>query len=118
VLSTGIYLLRRGTVRAYLATSAGREIVNRVLGSGAILGFPAAMCSRSFQFTVEALEATNLAFLETRALNEYLRARPDLCMQVVTMMSDELIELHQKRDHMKSCDNTECSLHASCKCAH
>jgi hypothetical protein len=37
---------------------------------------------------------------------------------VVGMMSDELIELRETRDHMKNCTNTSCSLHGSCSCAH
>lgn len=117
-LATGIYLLRRGMVRAYLPHKNGKDIVNTILGPGAILGFPAAMCSRSYQFSAEVLEGSHLGFVETVRLNEFLRTRPDLCMQVVTMMSDELIELRQKRDHMKNCNNTECSLHGSCGCAH
>ncbi len=117
-LSTGVYLLRAGSVRAFLVHKNGKDIVNAVLRPGAILGFPAAMCSRSFQFTAEVLEESKLGFIETRVLNDFLRTRPELCMQVVSMMSDELIELRQTRDHMKKCDHTECSLHASCKYAH
>jgi len=116
-LCTGVYLLREGSVRAYLAHKDGRDIVNRVLGPGAILGFPAAMCARSFQFTADAVEPSKLGFIETKLLHEHLRARPDLCMQVVIMMSDELIELRETRDHMKNCKNTACSLHDSCSCA-
>ena len=117
-LSTGVYLLRSGSLRAHSAHKNGRSIVNRVIGPGAILGFPSAMCSRAFQYSTDALEDSKVGFVETRALNEYLRMLPDLCMQVVSMMSDELIELRETRDHMKTCTNTSCSLHDSCKCAH
>lgn len=118
VLCTGVYLLRSGSVRAYSAHKNGREIVNRVVGPGAILGFPAAMCARQLQYTAKALEPVEIGFIETRVLNDFLRTRPDLCMQVVGMMSDELIELRETRDHMKNCTNTSCSLHGSCNCAH
>ena len=117
-LCTGIYLIRTGTLRATSQHKDGRDIVNRIVGPGAILGLPAAMCSRSFQFSAVAVEDSELGFLETRALNEFLRVTPDLCMQVVGMMSDELIELRETRDHMKNCTNTSCSLHGSCSCAH
>lgn len=114
-LATGVFLLRKGSVRAHLDHKNGGTIVNAILGEGAILGFPAAMCARPFQFNVEALEDSHLGFIETRVLNDFLRTRPELCMQVVTMMSDELIELRQNRDHMKSCEHTDCSLYGSCK---
>jgi CRP-like cAMP-binding protein len=117
-LCTGIYLLRSGSVRAFSAHKDGRDIVNRIVGPGAILGMPAAMCGRAFQFSAKALETSEIGFIETAALNEHLRARPELCMQVVGMMSDELIELRETRDHMQNCTNTSCSLHGSCNCAH
>lgn len=103
-------------MRAYLNTGDGREVVNRILGPGALLGVPAAMCSKQYAFSVESLDdSTLVGFVETSALNDFLRNRPDLCMQVVLMMSDELIELRQSRDHMKSCNHTECSLYESCR---
>jgi CRP-like cAMP-binding protein len=116
-LCTGVYLLRSGSIRAYSAHKNGKDIVNRIVGPGAILGFPAAMCARQFQYTARAVAQVELGFIETRSLNEFLRITPDLCMQVVGMMSDELIELRETRDHMKNCSNTSCSLHGSCSCA-
>lgn len=112
--ATGIYLVRSGAVRAYLTSGEGHEVVNRVLGPGALLGVPAAMCAKSYQFTGEAVTETRVGFVAISTFNEFLRMRPDLCMQVVTMMSDELVELRQTRDHMVSCTHTDCSLHASC----
>lgn len=110
----GIYLVRSGAVRAYLASGEGREIVNRVLGPGALLGVPAAMCAKSYQFTGEAITEARIGFVAISTFNDFLRTRPDLCMQVVTMMSDELVELRQTRDHMVNCTHNDCSLHASC----
>jgi CRP-like cAMP-binding protein len=115
---TGVFLLRTGRVRATTQHKDGRDIVNRILGPGAVLGLPSAMCSRAFQFSVEALEPCDIGFVETKTLNEFLRGSPILCMEVVGMMSDELIELRETRDHMKNCTNTACSLHGSCSCAH
>ncbi|HYE23690.1 MAG TPA: cyclic nucleotide-binding domain-containing protein [Clostridia bacterium] len=112
----GIYLVRSGAVRAYLASGDGREVVNRVLGPGALLGVPAAMCAKSYQFTGEAVTETRVGFVAISTFNEFLRTRPDLCMQVVAMMSDELVELRHTRDHMVNCTHTDCSLHACCTC--
>jgi CRP-like cAMP-binding protein len=115
---TGVYLLRTGSVRATSQHKDGRDIVNRVLGPGAVLGLPSAMCSRAFQFSTQAIEPAEVGFIETKILNDFLRDSPILCMEVVGMMSDELIELRETRDHMKNCSNTSCSLHGSCNCAH
>ena len=114
---SGVFLLRSGSVRATTQHKDGRDIVNRILGPGAVLGLPSAMCSRAFQFSAEAIEPCEIGFVETSVLNEFLRGSPILCMEVVGMMSDELIELRETRDHMKKCTDTSCSLHGACKCS-
>lgn len=114
--ATGVFLVSSGAVRAQLPSARGADVLNRVLGSGALLGVPAAMCSKTYVFTAQSIDdATVLGYIETPALNDFLRTRPDLCMQVVTMMSDELLELRHTRDHMKTCTHSECSLYDSCK---
>lgn len=110
----GVYLLREGTLRAMLTGLDGSPIIDRVLAPGALLGVPAAMCAKQFQFTVTALRDCELGYVETSALNDFLRAHPELCMEVVQMMSDELLELRKPREHMHGCGHPECSLYDAC----
>ncbi len=110
----GVYLVREGTVRACLPDDKGREIFCRTLGPGSLLGLPAAMCSKTYQFTANALSDLHLSFLSTEKLNDCLRRRTDLCMQVMSMMIDELAELRRTEEHMRSCTNPECSLYEAC----
>jgi len=112
--ATGVYLVRQGTVRAFLPSSQGRELVCRTLGPGTLPGLPAAMCAKSHQFTATAVEDVHLALLSTEKLNDCLRRRSDLCMTVVGMMSDELAELRRSTEHLRNCTHTECSLHDAC----
>ena len=110
----GIYLVVKGRARARLPGAAGRELMSRMAGEGAVLGLPAALCAKSYQFDVEALETVEARFLETAAVNEILRQRPELCMRVMAMMCDELSALRQTRDHMRSCKKEACGLHEAC----
>jgi CRP-like cAMP-binding protein len=112
--ANGVFLLRSGKARATLFAHDGTLIIDRVLAPGALVGVPSAMCARKFQFNIDALEDCELGFVPTNILNEFLRARPDLCMDVVMMMSDELLELRQSRDHMQHCGHPECSLFDAC----
>jgi len=112
--ATGVYLVTAGTVRAYMLAEDGRELICRTLSAGSVLGLPAAMCSKTYQFTVEAVGSVSLSFVETAVLNEMLRGNTALCMLVVGMMSDELTEIHQTHEHMRNCTNTSCSLHGVC----
>jgi CRP-like cAMP-binding protein len=112
--ATGVYLIVKGTARASLAGKAGRELICRMAGPGSVLGLPAALCAKSYPFDVEALEAVEAIYLETATVNEILRQQPELCMQVMNMMCDELSGLRQTHDHMRNCAKESCSLHESC----
>jgi CRP-like cAMP-binding protein len=113
--ASGVYLVTGGTVRAYLPAEDGRELVCRMLPAGSLLGLPAAMCAKTYQFTAEATEDVSVGFLENTAFNELLRGAPELCMLVVGMMSDELKQIQQTHEHMRNCTNTACSLHGACQ---
>ena len=110
----GVYLVSEGTVRAFLPADDGRELICRTLSAGSLLGLPAAMCAKTYQFTVEASEDVSLRFLDTATFNGMLRGNTSLCMLVVGMMSDELTQIRQTHEHMRNCANTSCSLRAAC----
>ncbi len=111
----GIYLIVKGTARATLPSELGGELVCQVAGAGSVLGLPSALCSKRFQFDVEALEPLEAVFLPTAPVNEILRQRPDLCLQAMGLMCDELKALKQRCDQMNLCRKQECCLHGQCK---
>lgn len=111
----GVYVIVNGTARATLPGEAGSELVCRMAGAGSMLGLTSALCAKSYQFDVEALEAVEAVFLPTGMVNEILQGRPELCMQVMNMMCDELSALKQTRDHMSKCAKESCSLHEQCR---
>jgi CRP-like cAMP-binding protein len=104
----------KGAARASIAAETGRELVCRMAEPGAVLGLPSALCATSYQFDVEALEGLEAVFLPTESVNEILRQRPELCMQAMQMMCDELNALKQTRDHLQNCGKHSCSLHGAC----
>lgn len=110
----GVYVILKGTLRAWLPGGPGKELMCRTAEAGSVLGMPAALCAHNYQFNVEALEAVEAVFLETVRVNEILRQKPALCMQVMGMMCNELESLKQTRERMQNCHNTNCSLHACC----
>jgi len=110
----GVYLILTGRARAALPGEPGRELVCLTAGPGSLLGLPSALCSKSYQFDVEALEALEAAYLPVEEVNELLRQHPELCMKVMSMMCDELSTLRQTRDHLSRCTNRECGLHGAC----
>lgn len=110
----GVYLIVKGTARASLSGVPGRELMCRTAGAGAVLGLASALCANHYQFDVEAVEEVEAVFLPAAAVNEILRRQPELCMQVVNMMCDELSALRQTTEHMRNCVQHSCLLHGRC----
>ena len=110
----GIFLVTRGTARASLKDEPGRELTACMAGPGSVLGLPSAMCSKSYQIDVVAVEPLEVAFLTADDFNRIMRARPELCMKAMELMCDELAVLKQTREHMKRCANESCALYCSC----
>lgn len=110
----GVYLVRKGQVRASMQSANGEEVLCRTVDSGTLLGVPATMCARPYQFTAVSLTDVEIGFVSTDQLNEFLRARPEICMQVVGMMSDELLGLRETADNMKTCHHIHCLLNSAC----
>ena len=110
----GAYLVVSGTARAWLPDDAGRELMCVPVAPGAVLGLAAALCSNQYQFHVDAAETLETVFLASETVNEILRERPELCLQAMGMMCNELASLRQTREHMQGCGNRACSLHGNC----
>ena len=110
----GVYLIVKGTARAALSGVPGRELMCRTAGPGSVLGLPSALCANRYQFDVEAVEELEAVFLPTESVNEILRQQPELCMQVMNMMCDELSTLRQTTEHMRNCVQHSCLLHGRC----
>jgi len=113
-VAEGAYLVVSGSARAWLPDDAGRELMCVPVAPGAVLGLTAALCSNQYQFHVDAAETLETVFLASETVNEILRERPELCLQAMGMMCNELASLRQTRDHMQCCGNKACSLHGSC----
>lgn len=110
----GVFLVLKGTARAVLAGGQGRKLLSLTAGPGSLLGVPSALCAKSYQFDVECVEALEAAYLPVAQLNELLRLRPELGMQVMSMMCEELSALGRTREHLSRCQNKECGLHGYC----
>jgi CRP-like cAMP-binding protein len=111
----GVFLIVEGRARAVLPGGAGAELACWTAGPGALLGVPSALCAKSYQLDVESLEQVEAVYLPVSQLNELLRQRPELGMQVMNMMCAEMSALGKTRDHLSRCKNRECGLYCQCQ---
>lgn len=91
--SGGIFLLCRGKARLTMYSRTGERLGFRTVGPGYLLGLPASMRNQPYNFTVELLENSQVAFIRKQDIPTLLRRRSDLCWRLVRTLSQELRRL-------------------------
>jgi CRP-like cAMP-binding protein len=91
--SRGVYLLVQGRANLTLRADTGRSVTFRNVGAGYVLGLPGTILNRTYIFTAELLDDSQVAFIPAADVVGFLRNRGDLCFEVVQMLGSELMEL-------------------------
>ena len=91
--SRGVYLLLKGRANLSLRSDTGRGVTFRTVGAGYVLGLPGTILNRTYIFTTELIEDSQVAFIPAADVVEFLRDHGDLCFDVVQLLGDELMEL-------------------------
>lgn len=86
----GIYLLCDGRAKLSICAETGKRLTLRVAGPGEVLGLGAALSNTPYEITAELLDASQVVFVRRKELVRFLRDHPDVCMQVVRMLSQDL----------------------------
>ena len=86
----GIYLLCDGRAKLSICAEGGKRLTLRVAGPGEILGIGAALSNTRYEVTAELLDSSQVVFVRRKELLKFLREHPDVCMQVVRMLSQDL----------------------------
>jgi CRP/FNR family transcriptional regulator, cyclic AMP receptor protein len=89
----GIFLLCRGKARLTMYSRTGEKLAFRTVGPGYLLGLPASMRNKPYNFTAELLKDSQVAFIRNQDIPTLLRRRGDLCFRVVQTLSHELRRL-------------------------
>lgn len=85
----GAFLICKGKVR--LSLDAGDTLLPaRVLGKGCVVGLPATVAGLAYSLTAEVVEEADLASVPKDRLDECLRDNPELCMEVMRVLSREI----------------------------
>jgi CRP-like cAMP-binding protein len=91
----GIFLLCRGKARLTMYSRTGEKLSFRTVGPGYLLGLPASMRNKPYNFTAELLQDSQVAFVRNQDIPTLLRRRGDLCFRVVQTLSHELRRLQR-----------------------
>ena len=91
--SRGVYLLLGGKANLSLRADNGRAMTFRNVGPGYVLGLPGTILNRTYLFTAELMEDSQVAFIPSADVVEFLKKRGDLCFEIVQMLGGELLTL-------------------------
>lgn len=112
----GVYIIGTGLVRlSMIVELQNKEIFQRLLGPGCVVGLPAVLCSQPYTFSARCQGDCMLGFIEPSALQEFLRIHPLFCMEVVRLMGQELSEMNQRRTNFDKCRECGCSYVDNCE---
>ena len=90
----GIYLIRRGKVRVFLSHRARQRTLAKAT-PGTLLGLSECFSTGTHKVSAEALSRVEVSFVDRRRLMLYLREHPNICMQIVRSLSEDLQTLYQ-----------------------
>ena len=93
----GIYVLRSGSARVSMASHEGNTIQLRQLEAGSFIGLSSTLSCDHCCYSVEATAAAEFTFVPAAAVQEFLRSRPDLCLQVIHLLGKEMSSLCNER---------------------
>jgi CRP-like cAMP-binding protein len=88
---TGVFLIVEGAIRLGLDGNPA-SFPWRKLGPGSLVGLPATLSDSSYSLTAEALEDSRMVFLSRQSLLDLLRQKPELCFQVMSVLTEELTQ--------------------------
>ena len=99
--SEGAYLVTSGRVRLSLVNEDGTPLWSRTVGEGAILGLPSAIAHEPQVLKAEAIQPTELTFIERDKLSKLVKDNPQIGTEILALLSAEVREVRRKWTMLK-----------------
>src|SRR5207248_8705820 len=85
----GVFLIVRGNVSLDLGVD-GPKGFRSLCGPGALVGLPATLSNGNYSMTATVTEDAELGFIRSEALFSLLRERPELCQELLAVLSEKM----------------------------
>jgi CRP-like cAMP-binding protein len=85
--------VRKGSISLRLESGEGTAILDRTVTRDAIVGLPGTFSGGRYSLTASTLEESELAFLERQALLELVSSNPDIGLEVVRALGEEVVHM-------------------------
>lgn len=92
---TGLYLVERGEIHLLIEVRPRQYKILETAQAGAVLGLSETMSGSLHKLTAEAVGPVEVAYIERMALMKFLPEHREVCMQIVSLLSDDLHGLYR-----------------------
>lgn len=93
----GIFVLHDGSAQVTMVSHNGETIGLRTLQPGSFIGLSSTLSCDHCCYSVHAAESCSFTFIPAGQAQEFLRSRPDLCLQVIQLLGQEMSSLCNER---------------------
>lgn len=92
--AVGMFLILSGTVRLDFGVD-GSAVLDSTHSVGALVGLPATLTKRNYTMTATVTDDAELGFVTSQALDSLLREQPELCQQLLAILSAKIAHTEQ-----------------------
>ncbi len=93
---TGVFLLRAGRVKLSVSSRKGKTVLLQVASPGEFLGLGAVLAGRPYEMTAQTVSPAEVVFAPREEFIRFLRERPPVCLEVIRLLSYELIAAYER----------------------
>jgi CRP/FNR family transcriptional regulator len=92
--ATGFYILKEGTLKIYtIEPLSGKEQVVKILKPVSMFGEAASLSGQHFPVNVEALENSQIIYIDREKLLELAKEHPEICFSIASVLAQRLYHL-------------------------
>jgi len=91
----GVYILCHGRAKLMTTNRDGKTLILKIAQPGEILGLDAVISAHPYEFTVETLHASQLAFVSREDFLRFLRSHGDACLYAAQHLSRDCRSVYE-----------------------
>jgi CRP/FNR family transcriptional regulator len=105
--STGFFIVKKGRVKVFILSSQGKEQILHIIEEGEHFAEVAALDGQPFPASAAALETVELIFFPRLAFLDLLCQHPDVCINMLSRLSQHLRHLTKVIEELSFKDVTQ-----------
>jgi len=92
----GVYMVEEGSVKLLLSAQPTVNAELETVGAGAVLGLAETVTGDEYKLTAEAAEGARISYIDRASFMDGLQQNPQLSLQIVRLLSDDLHNLYHR----------------------